>query len=174
MSSPIVTMLASQPPQELERLRAKMQTEHERLTSDMARLNVEIAQVDEALGRQARRRNTSFVVTHTRRGPRTPDRVLAVLQGAPEPMSPNDIVEVLRTDGFTGSVSAVHNALAKLTKAGDVRKPVEDAPLYEATSRNGTAAAEATLGPSENGASEALSLPAQPQEGFRTHQESGT
>lgn len=158
-------MLAERPPHELQRLREKMSAERTKLTDEMARLDLELEQVDEALARQARRRGVTMQV---RKGPTTQDLVLALLRRV-GPTGPTDIFDALQADGFQGSISAVYNALRKLQDKGDVRKD-DDSSLYEAASRNGSAPAEAPAGPSENGESGGtVHDPAQLHEGLRLH-----
>jgi hypothetical protein len=166
-SSPLVDLLSQRPPEELQRLRATMTGELEKLGDARRRLEMELAQVEEALGRQSRRRTAkprrraNAVRPPASVGPTTRERVAALLSDRGEAMAPSAIQLELRGEGFQGSNSAIYNALTKLMKDEAVEK-VGDG-LYRSLTGKGDAASVTRRSP-QNGHHEPLSMAAFAQE----------
>jgi hypothetical protein len=133
-------MLMERSPKELERMRQKLQREQETLRTDLARVEVELEQVDEAITRVGRKRGSKQVQFHggaaVMSGGRTArDYVRDVLHAGHGPLTPQRIFELAHADGYTGSMSGIHNALPKLIEAGEARK-VRDGVYDRASASN--------------------------------------
>jgi transposase len=170
-ASPIVALLARSSAEELQGLRAKMRSELDKLAETRQRLEMELAQVEEAISKQSRQRGSknaakrrvaSSASKPTQTGPTTRELVAALLKERGTAFSPSAIHAELREEGFAGSPTAVYNALVKLQAADIIAKVGEG--LYEFASPTG-AGGGAETGPSENGHHEPLSMAAFAQEG---------
>jgi hypothetical protein len=133
MASPIVTLLSSRPSGELESLRKRMKSEREKLTEEIARIDIELRQVNDALARQTRRKPAKGA--RAAAAPPAWVRVLQVIESADGPVSPADAAAALQQSGYKGTKSAIYNAFKRLSDAGKIEK-VGDG-LYKFASSNG-------------------------------------
>jgi hypothetical protein len=152
-TSPIVSLLAARPNEELDGLRARTQAEITKLDEQRTRLQLELAQIEEAIARQGRQRGPRGrprrVPAETARksstGPTARQRVVSLLRETDVALSPSEIYSRLTDRGYAGSSSAIHNSLMKLARDGTVKR---DEGMYEIASQNG-AGIDATAGPTE-------------------------
>lgn len=158
MSSLVVTLLAERPEDELRDLRKKAQME-------LARVQVEVEQIDEALARK--RRGSGARQGRRPRGTRSGNTVKLVenvFRSQPETeMSPSEVMGRLEDLGTPpSSTSAVYNAVRRLQERGTIMK-VDDG-LYRLASRNGPPR-EGRVGPDEIQTTESLSPATESDEG---------
>ena len=168
-TSPIVSLLAQRPSEELASLRGKMRAELEKLAEARKRLEMELEQVEDAIVRQGRQRGGKAGKRKAQgnsgkaaAGPTTRERVVGVLTDRERALSPSAIYTELQDRGFTGSSSAVYNALSRLLEDSVVKKAGDG--LYEFASPD-SAENDAEQGSSKNGHHEPLSVAAYVQEG---------
>jgi hypothetical protein len=155
-SSLIVSLLSERPTDELTRARDKMRAE-------VARLTVELEQVEEALARAARKGGKT--PKRTAKAGTARAQVLDYFRRNDRPLSPAEVYGALRLEGFAGSKSAIYNAFGKLHADGEIAK-VNDG-QYVLASRLAIRNATASDGPAElskNGEGRPLSTVSQPQE----------
>lgn len=155
-SSLIVDLLAERPTHELERMR-------EQARETASRLQVEMDQIEEALAKQARSKQ---VRRPSRQGTGSGStgakaKILEMLSTSAQPLSPAEIERGLAGAGIKTTRGAIHTALGRAMKAGQVKRVAEG--RYTAASSGGDSRA-ATTGHNQNGA-ETLSFAATPQEG---------
>jgi hypothetical protein len=157
MTQYVVSLLAERPEDELRAI-------HEKARAEVARLQVEIDQIEQALAKQAQQQ--------ARRSPRpsrrktasggTRERVLEAVRGADDTISAAQIIAALRESGSSVTSGAIRNMVRRLVDDGEIVRIREGA--YKLTSRNGSDA-EPTSGPTENGAHVPLSTVAVAPEG---------
>lgn len=162
MASPIVTLLSNRPPEELEGLRAKMQAEKDKLAQEVARLDIELQQVEDAITRQSRRKASKGGSPSTGGVPAW-QRVLTFIEESDQPVSPADTRAALSRAGYSGGKSAVYNAFTRLLQMDKIVKVGEG--LYTTAPPNGNGSEPAAVGVLENGAHGGSSSHAWPQEG---------
>lgn len=146
MSQYVVSLLAQRPEHELREIREKAHAE-------VARLQVEIDQIEQAIAKQAQQA--------ARRAPRSSRRASAsggtrelvlnaVGQADGDTISPAQIIAALRAAGSSVTAGAIRNMIRRLVDEGEVVRIREGA--YKLTSRN-SSSGESHTGPSENEAS---------------------
>jgi hypothetical protein len=159
MSQYIVSLLAQRPESELREIREKARAE-------VARLHVEIEQIEQALAKQAQHQARRSARPNRRKSTSggTRERVLTVVGAATEDTtSPAQIVAAVRAQGVTVSSAAIRNMIRRLVDEGEIVRIREGA--YKLTSRNGSASQESDAERSENGTAEPLLTAATAQEG---------
>lgn len=158
MNSLVVSLLAQRPEAELQELRDKAQ-------SELARLQVEIDQFDEALAKRSRRGGGTRQVPRPRTGRTTRGNtkklVENIFKSQPDmDLSPAAVVRTLEEQGTPpSSPSAVYNGIRRLKEVGTILQVGEG--LYRLASQNGAGQAP---GPTENEEGEPL-LTASPNSG---------
>lgn len=136
MSQYVVSLLSERPEDELRTIR-------EKASAEVARLQVEIDQIDQALAKKAQQA--------TRRSPRTSRRASAsggtrelvlnaVGAAGSGTVSPAQIIASLRGAGSSVSAGAIRNMIRRLVDDGEVVRIREGA--YKLPSQNGSATAE--------------------------------
>jgi len=153
------------PEDELRAMQSKSETERTSVREALARVDVELAQITEALELKARRVTPKSPQRGARRPTRpgaTQKRILDAVARLPQPVSPAEIIAEMEATGPAGNRGTIHNAIGRLVKIGALDRP--DVGQYQLASRNGSSE-ESHAGPTENGASQPLSTAGQPQEG---------
>lgn len=143
MPSLIVTLLSERAPAELESIREKAQ-------ADLARLTVELEQVEAALALQARAARGQRFQGHRPAGKAgsTRNRVLKIVGASDGPISPAEIKRAMAEQGGRQLAGgSLYSMIKRLTEAGALQK-IDDG-QYTLPTRNGDHASE----PTENGAS---------------------
>jgi hypothetical protein len=145
-----VQSLAKLSPAELESTREKART-------DLARLTVEVEQIDAALALQARASRPHRSRSGRKQG-NTRKRVLDIVGSSAEPMSPAQIKQIMTEQGKALSGGGLYTLIRRLVDEGEVTKVANG--QYTIAAPNGT-----DPGPSENGASARLSTAVAASEG---------
>ena len=146
-TSMIISLLAERPEDELRKLQREIQQE-------LARLEVEAQQVEQALARKTRRSPSRS----TRRAPKaggTRKRLLDAVAAHDGPISPSEIIDALRQQGVTVSAGSIHNMIGRLTRGGELTRVAEG--QYTLASQDNSEP-EASVEPSSNGEAPPLSL----------------
>jgi len=141
-------------PQATARLTNKSETERVSVREALARVDVELAQITEALELKARRATPKPPQRGARRPTRpgaTQKRILDAVARLPQPVSPAEIIAEMEATGPAGNRGTIHNAIGRLVKIEELNKL--DVGQYQLASRNGSAG-ESHTGPSENGTGE--------------------
>jgi hypothetical protein len=139
MTSLVVQLLAQRPEEELQKLR-------DTASAELARLEVEIEQLDEALGKKTRRRSSRQ--TTRSRASRSKGNTKKLVEGMfranpGEIFTPAGVRDALEDQGTPpSSSSAVYNAFGRLKQAG-VIVPLGEGE-YQLASRNGEGAESGT------------------------------
>lgn len=132
MGQYVAALLAERPAHELLESRAKAQAE-------LARLTVEVEQIDQALAKQAQQQARRPGTRGRRKGASggTRERVIQVVRAAPgDTISPAQIIAAMRADGSSVSSGAIRNMIRRLVEEGDIDKVREG--VYKLASRNGS------------------------------------
>jgi hypothetical protein len=142
MTQYVVSLLSERPEHELRAI-------HDEARAEVARLQVEIEQIEQALAKQAQRQ--------ARRAPRssrrktasggTRERVLEAVREAPDTISAAEVITTLRTGGSSVTSGAIRNMIRRLVDDGEIVRIRAGA--YKLTSRNGSQE-EPDAGPTEN------------------------
>ena len=151
MPSPIVAHLAATPETDLREMQSRYEAERANLHASLSRVDVELAQITEALELKARRAAPKTAHRGTRRPNKpgaTQKRILDAVARLPQPVSPAEIIAEMETVAPAGNRGTIHNAIARLVKTGRLERP--DVGQYQLASRNGSSG-ESHTGPSENG-----------------------
>lgn len=116
-TSPLLTVLISQPEAALEQMKADNQREHEEIKATLARNEVEGGLIAEALAKKSKGAQRAGRRSDTR------PRVLEVLRQATEPLSGAEVRQKLEAQGSSGPKGgSVHNMLTRLVEEGEVIK----------------------------------------------------
>lgn len=97
----VVDLLAEQPEEALQAMRDAVQKE-------LARLTVEVQQIDQALSKKSRRNRSAAGGRLTR------EQVWEVVRSAALPLTPSEVHTLLAQEGSTASLNSVRNHLARL------------------------------------------------------------
>lgn len=132
-------------------MRSKLETVH-------ARIGLELEQVSEALGRQARRsgaRSTQRGGRPTARPGSTQRRILDAVEQLGGGVTPADIISEMADHGPTPTRGSIHTTIGRLLKMGLLVKPNGAEPYYELAPRDDSGS-EASTGATENGGGPSL------------------
>lgn len=166
MPSPVVTHLAAVTPEsELQAMQRRSEADRASIRTALARADVELAQITEALELKTHRATPKPSHRSTRSPGRTgatQKRILEAVARLPQPVSPAEIIADMDAHGGAGNRGTIHNAIGRLVKIGQLDKP--DVGQYQLASRNGSTG-ESHTGPTENGTGEPLSTAASAHEG---------
>ncbi len=154
MAHTVVSLLAERPEAELRKMLGRTQTELARLRGEVARAQVEVDQVEQALARQSRQTGPS-------RGGETREQVLDAFRSAPDIARPAGIIDTLHAAGVTVKAGAIRNMIRRLVDEGMVEQL--GGGQYRLASRN-DAQPDARTGPHENEAVGSLLTTTGPQE----------
>jgi hypothetical protein len=111
----VIDLLAEQPEDVLRQMRDAAREELARVQTEVARLTIELQQIDQALVKL--RRNASPA-----RGVITGEQVLAATKHLNSPFGANDVQMVLSDRDTTPSVNAVRNHLNRLVDRGELTR----------------------------------------------------
>lgn len=148
--SAIVAHLAAMPEPELRAMQSKSEAERTTVQQTLSRVEVELAQIAEALELKARRSSPKSAHRTARRPDKpgaTQKRILDAVARLPQPVSPAEIIAEMESHGVSGNRGTIHNAIARLLKTGALERP--EAGQYQLASRNGSSG-ESHTGPTEN------------------------
>lgn len=135
-----VTSLAQRPPTELA-------TDREKKQADLARLTVELEQIDAAMALQARAGKPQRARSGRKQG-NSRKRVLDIVGASDEPVSPAQIKHAMAEQGKTLSGGGLYQLIKRLVEDGELHKIANGA--YTLPASNGS---DPTHRPTENGAS---------------------
>jgi hypothetical protein len=144
VSQYVVSLLAQRPAHELQESRDKARAE-------VARLTVEIEQIDQALAKQGQRQSRRSGPRGRRKGVSggTRERVLDAVRSAPEDtITPAQIIAAVREGGAIVGAPAIRNMIRRLMDDDEIVRIREG--VYKLASRNGSSV-ESNSGPTENG-----------------------
>lgn len=138
-------------------MQSKSEAERAGIQETLARVEVELAQIAEALELKARR-SAPRSAHRTARRPSKPGatqkRILDAVARLPQPVTPAEVIAEMASDGSpAGNKGTIHNAIARLVKSGALVKL--DVGQYQLASRNGSSG-ESHTGPTENEPTEPL------------------
>jgi hypothetical protein len=152
MQSPIVSLLAKLPDEELVALR-------DQARDDLAQLQVELGQIEAAIERRTPRpTGRSGKRGDTRR------RVLEAIGNSDRPLTPSDVGDVLSVEENPPSAGSIHNMMGRLVKEGELERVGNG--LYRLATRK-SAFLGGFAGPTENGSEGQLSPEPDSQEAAR-------